>query len=193
MVGQTVTAFVGDRRIASGGLVEVALQAKQVYDGDRWAQVLIFDDESSETIEVDLRGTEEEVRRRLQSRLEFAEGAQSFGKRGRGRPKLGVVAREVTLLPRHWEWLNSQPGGASVTLRKLVEAARKADASQDQVRRRREVVYRFLSVMAGNLPDFEEVTRCLFRGDRAKFEQRIEAWPADIRDHVQRLAHDAFE
>ncbi|MFY0534142.1 DUF2239 family protein [Nannocystis pusilla] len=31
---------------------------------------------------------------------------------GPGRPKLGVVSREVSLLPRHWEWLERQPSGS---------------------------------------------------------------------------------
>ncbi len=74
--------------------------------------------------------------------------------RGRGRPKLGVVAREVTLLPRHWDWLNAQPGGASVALRKLVEQARRANGDADRARAAREAAYHFMSAMAGDLPAF---------------------------------------
>lgn len=113
--------------------------------------------------------------------------------RGPGRPKLGVVAREVTLLPRHWEWLNGQPGGASVALRKLVDEARRANDGKDRVRQAREAAYRFMSVMAGNERGFEEATRALFAGDRERFEEFVASWPADVRDHAKRLAAAAFE
>jgi hypothetical protein len=103
-----------------------------------------------------------------------------------------VVAREVTLLPRHWEWLGSQPGGASVTLRKLVDEARRVNQGRDGLRRAREVLYRFISVMAGNAPDFEEATRALFAGDRARFEAFTRAWPTDVRSHALRLGAPAF-
>jgi hypothetical protein len=109
--------------------------------------------------------------------------------RGRGRPKLGVVAREVTLLPRHWEWLAAQPGGASVALRKLVEEARKANGDRDRHRTARDAAYHFMSAMAGNLPNFEEASRALFADDRRRFTSLIAAWPADIRDHVVKLAY----
>ena len=109
--------------------------------------------------------------------------------RGRGRPKLGVVAREVTLLPRHWEWLNAQPGGASVALRKLVEEARRANGDRDRQRAARDAAYHFMSAMAGNLAHFEEASRALFADDRRRFAGLIASWPADIRDHVVKLAY----
>src|ERR1700690_3457045 len=109
------TAFAGARRIASGDLKDVAWKAKRVADRGGPAPVLIFDDLSGEVIEVDFRGTPADVLKTL------SEPAP----RGPGRPRLGVVAREVKLLPRHWDWLASQPGGASVALRKLVEEARR--------------------------------------------------------------------
>ena len=118
-----------------------------------------------------------------------AELAAPAEPRGRGRPKLGVVAREVTLLPRHWEWLNAQPGGASVALRKLVEQARRANGDADRQRTARDAAYHFMSAMAGNLPDFEEAARALFADDRRAFVALVAAWPADIRDHVIKLAY----
>jgi hypothetical protein len=172
------TAFSGPKRIASGGLREVALQAKSVLDRDEWAQILIFDDITSHVIEVDFRGTTDDVLARIAPEEEA---------RRPGRPKLGVVAREVTLLPRHWEWLASQPGGASVALRKLVEHARHANQGADRRRRTQESAYRFMSAMAGNEPGFEEATRALFAGDRERFRQMVEGWPADIRDHARKL------
>src|SRR3984957_11907417 len=104
--------------------------------------------------------------------------------RGRGRPKLGVVAREVTLLPRHWEWLATQPGGASVALRKLVEEARRTHADKDKIRKAQERAYHFMSAMAGDLPGFEEATRALFADNRSKFKETIGTWPVDVHDHA---------
>jgi hypothetical protein len=108
--------------------------------------------------------------------------------RGRGRPKLGVVAREVTLLPRHWDWLATQPGGASVALRKLVEEARRTGGDRDRSRAARDAAYHFMSAMAGNLPGFEEASRALFADDRRRFAGLIAGWPDDVRDHAVKLA-----
>jgi hypothetical protein len=103
---------------------------------------------------------------------------------------LGVVAREVTLLPRHWEWLAAQSGGASVALRKLVEEARRTHGEKDRLRRTQERAYCFMSAIAGDLPGFEEAARALFASDRPKFTERIAHWPADLRDHTLWLAYD---
>jgi hypothetical protein len=104
-----------------------------------------------------------------------------------------VTAREVTLLPRHWEWLAAQPGGASVALRKLVEAARRESEGPDRRRAAREAAYRFASALAGDRPGFEAMSRALFAGDAAGFAARIADWPTDIRDHLRTLASEAFE
>jgi hypothetical protein len=180
------TAFQGTQRIARGPLPEVALQAKAAID--RGEPVLIFDDATSEPIEVDFRGTAEDVRQRLARAGEQPDAPP----RGPGRPKLGVVAREVTLLPRHWEWLSGQPGGASVALRKLVDEARRANAGKDRVRQSQEAAYRFMSAMTGNAPGFEEATRALFAADAARFDELIEPWPRDVRDHAKKLAAAAL-
>jgi hypothetical protein len=193
------TAFEGHQRIASGDLAHVAVNAKEILDRGEKAPVLIFDDVTGEQIEVDFRGTAKDVLERLETSA--GEGAATAARahaekvapRGPGRPKLGVVAREVTLLPRHWEWLNSQPGGASVALRKLVEEARRANQGKDRLRRSQEAAYRFLSALAGNLPGFEEAARALFAGNPDRFELQSESWPADVRDHARKLAAVAFQ
>ena len=192
------TAFEGSRRIAAGELVDVALKTKAVLDRGGKGFVLIFNDLTSELIEVDFRGTAEDVRKHLAKKdnpsrfAAVAEAAELAG-RGPGRPKLGVVAREVTLLPRHWEWLAAQPGGASVALRKLVEAARRDNKGKDRLRRAQEAAYRFLSAMAGNKAGFEEATRALFAGKQKRFEEMSETWPVDVRDHARKLAAVAFQ
>jgi hypothetical protein len=183
----TCTAFEGTRLIASGELPAVALKTKHVIDRGERGPVLIFDDDTSRLVEIDFRGTPEQVLRRLPHPTPPPD-SDPDAPRGPGRPKLGVVAREVTLLPRHWDWLNSQPGGASVALRKLVEHARKANEGADRVRIARESAYRFLSAMAGNEPGFEEATRALFAGNRQRFEEHIRAWPVAVRDHAKKLA-----
>jgi uncharacterized protein len=190
------TAFKGHRCIASGGLTEVALKTKAVIDQDEDSAVLVFDDTTSEVIEIDWRGTAEDVLRRLNQRREW--GCETSDRarrerRGPGRPKLGVVAREVTLLPRHWEWLEEQPGGASVVLRKLVEAARRSSQGQDRARRSQEAVHRFMWAMTGDLPGFEEASRAFYARNEERFDAIIKTWPADIREHVRKLAATAMK
>lgn len=191
------TAFEGVRRIASGALGDVALRVKEVIDRGETAPVLIFDDVTSELIEVDFRGTAEEVAGRIENAggmvAPAAAAAQPVAPRGPGRPKLGVVAREVTLLPRHWDWLNGQPGGASVALRKLVEAARRANEGRDRARRAQESAYRFMAAMAGNFPGFEEATRALFANAPERLEAEIRGWPEDVRTHVAQLVRESGE
>jgi hypothetical protein len=184
------TAFAGDSRIITGALPEVALAVKRMTD-DPAAPAVIFDDSTGRTVDLDLRGSDDEIVARL-SRPATADAAAEgpATRRGRGRPKLGVVAREVTLLPRHWEWLNAQPGGASVALRKLVEEARRTRGDQDRRRQARDAAYHFMSAMGGDLPGFEEASRALFAGDR-RFADLILSWPRDIREHAIRLASGA--
>lgn len=187
------TAFEGARRLASGSLSEVALAVKEAVNGGSLEPLLVFDDATGQAIDFDLRGTEADVIARLPAlaaRLAppQTEEETAAGPRGKGRPKLGVIAREVTLLPRHWDWLAAQQGGASATLRRLVEQARRAGGASQQRRMARETAYRFISAMAGNLAGFEEATRALFADDRPRMEAHMATWPEDIRDHTLRLA-----
>lgn len=181
------TAFAGSKRLAQGDLRAVALKVKAVLDRATHAPVLIFDDQTSELIEVDFRGTPAQVLKRIPNAAPDDSPAAAEP-RGPGRPKLGVVAREVTLLPRHWDWLATQPGGASVALRKLVEHARAANQGRDRLRRAQEAAYRFLSAMAGNEAGFEEAIRALFAGQHQRFNEIVEPWPRDVRDHAKKLA-----
>jgi hypothetical protein len=183
----TYTAFDGSRRIASGALPEVALAVKQAIEGAAAGPVLTYDDLTGRVIDLDINGSQAEVIARLAPDPGGEEAPAAEGARGRGRPKLGVVAREVTLLPRHWEWLNSQPGGASVALRKLVEEARRASAGADRLRRAQEAGYHFMAAAAGNLPGYEEAIRALFAGDCSRFVECIAGWPPDLRNHALTL------
>ena len=190
----TCIAFQGDRRIAEGDLGAVARLVKRAADTAN-DTILVFDAETSHPIEIDLRGSVDDVLSRLPvpaaAPTDMDEPAEA-PRRGPGRPRLGVVAREITLLPRHWDWLAQQPGGASVALRKLVEDARKAHGAKDRKRRAREAAYRFASVMAGNRPHYEDAMRALFADDGPRFAQLTEAWPGDVRDHARRLSDRAF-
>jgi uncharacterized protein len=195
----TCTAFRGDTVLAAGPLAEIALFVKDAGGPDG---VLAFDDETGTVIDLDLRGSNADILARYPDPQPTDEARSEA--RGRGRPKLGVVAREVTLLPRHWDWLSSQPGGASVVLRRLVEQERRAGDTKHQRRsaqeaaykfmtkhQRRsaqEAAYKFMSAMGGDLPGFEEATRALFANDRGRFEEQISGWPRDIRAYAVRLA-----
>jgi uncharacterized protein len=186
---ENFTAFEGRQRLASGPITEVALAIKAA-TRPAANPIAIFSDATGRPIDLDLRGSDAEVLARLSAPSPAtAEEPASSEPRGRGRPKLGVVAREVTLLPRHWEWLSAQPGGASVALRKLVEEARKASGDRDRHRAARDAAYHFMSAMAGNLENFEEASRALFADDRRRFVSLIAPWPADIRDHAVKLAY----
>jgi hypothetical protein len=178
----TCTAFAGHSRLASGRLGDVARQVKAALDQGEQRTILIFDDTTAGQIELDLRGSIDEVLARL---AQQGDGAKV--ERKVGRPKLGVVGREVTLLPRHWDWLAEQPGGASVALRRLIDAERKASSFKEVARRAQETTYRFLSALAGNLAGFEAASRALFAADRDAFGRATEAWPADVRDHARWL------
>ncbi|WP_423758976.1 DUF2239 family protein [Burkholderia sp. NLJ2] len=186
------TAFDGHRRLASGPLATVALAVRQAGDATS-GTILIFDDATGRSIDLDLRGTADDIRARYAPPPGDAPGAAgepagAGEQRGRGRPKLGVVSREVTLLPRHWEWLGTQPGGASVALRKLVEDARRTHAAADRRRDAQARAYHFMSAMAGDLPGFEEAARALYANDPARLAELIAGWPDDVRDHALALA-----
>jgi hypothetical protein len=176
---QQIIAFEGSRRIAEGSLAEVTVEAKRVLLEDRDKAVLLFDCDSGQQVDIDYR-------------IEPEPEAVVAEVRRVGRPKLGVVAREVTLLPRHWEWLSSQPGGASVAMRKLVEEARKKSEGKDRVRRAQEAAYRFITAMAGNEPGYEEALRALFASDRERFEMYASAWPADVKEQALKMAGPVF-
>jgi hypothetical protein len=190
-------AFSGTRCIARGDLAQVEVQARKALDRTSHPQILIFDDLTSELIDVDLqtKGTAGEASARAvhaARRGTAAAAAPPERPRGPGRPKLGVVAREVTLLPRHWDWLNRQPGGASVALRKLVEEARRVNSGKDRIRQAQESAYRFISAMAGDEVGFEEATRALFARNRSGFKAMTAGWPKDVKMHAARLADASF-
>lgn len=190
------TGFEGHRRVATGTVAEVAYAVKTAIEAGATGPIVIFDDVTAQPVEIDFRGSVEDVLARLPVMAgdeKLPSESAHIPPRGPGRPKLGVVPREVTLLPRHWEWLNDQPGGASVALRKLVETARKANEARDRARHAQEATYRFMAAIAGDFPGFEEANRALFAGDPARFVEHVDAWPADIREHAKRLAAPAFE
>lgn len=173
------TAFAGTRLLASGPRRAVLLAVKAHHDagGDR---VIVFDDDTGRQVDFDLRGTPEEVLARAEPH-----------RAGPGRPKLGVVCREVSLLPRHWEWLEQQPNGISAALRRLVDDARKREPDRARARKVRDAAARFMWTMAGNLPGFEEASRALYAGDTGRLRKLTRSWPADVRAHAVALADEA--
>lgn len=201
-----VTAFRGHELLATGALRDVARVVwRAVKDAEsHLGTVLVFDDATGRVVDLEMRGDERAMLAHVDVMLRMSQtalvqtndapnGATSGESvdpvpRPRGRPKLGVVAREITLLPRHWEWLATQPGGASVALRKLVDAARRTTTNEDRTKAARDVAYRFMNAMAGDLSQFEEVIRALYRGDETRFRELITDWPRDIAAYAAQLA-----
>jgi hypothetical protein len=175
-------AFAGTELLAKGPLEDVIRAAKAALDQGSDRSIAILDLVSSRPVEINFTGNLEDVLQRV----------PRAPQRSAGRPKLGVVPREVTLLPRHWEWLSSQPGGASVALRKLVEHASRDAREADLKREARDSAYRFMHELAGDEPGFEEASRALFAGDAARFGELVAPWPAEVRDHLLELAGPAF-
>ena len=176
----TYTAFVGEMQIASGAMETMLSGIKARFDQDQGTPFLIFEDQTGRQVDYDLRGSLDDVLARVlpeRSRL------------GPGRPRLGVVSREISLLPRHWDWLEQQPNGASAALRRLVDQARKREPRS---RLATMALGRLLSAMAGNLPGCEEASRALYAGKRAVFSALIRDWPGDIRAYIERRAEEAF-
>jgi hypothetical protein len=187
----TYTAFGGHASLATGPLPDVVKAAKSRWDLGT-DTVLVFDDTTGKQIDFDFEGSPDEVLEKLpwhplfrsqESRMT----SQDVSQRGPGRPKLGVVSREISLLPRHWEWLEQQPQGASAAIRRLVDEARKRAPDADRARSRREAAGNFLWAMAGNLANFEEASRALYAGDVERLERQIREWPQDVRAYVYRL------
>lgn len=172
---KTYTAFADDTRVAGGDLNSVLTDLKSRGATNPDGHILIFDDSTGRQVDFDLTQPVEEP-----------------AARGPGRPRLGVIAREVTLLPRHWDWLADQPSGASAALRRLVDAARKNESPADLARRAAAATGRVMTVLAGNRPNFEEAYRSLDAGDRTRFTELISDWPADVQAHLLHLAADAF-
>jgi uncharacterized protein len=171
------TAFHGFQKVAAGSADDLV----ELLKGKPQGEVIVFDDSTGSQVDLDYRGASKEI-------ADTHADAAALETRGRGRPRLGVIAKEVTLLPRHWDWLNLQPGGASVVLRKLVDEARKTSGDRDRVRAAQEAAYRFMSAVAGNLPGFEEASRALFAYERRKFTLLVANWPEDVRDYAVKLA-----
>lgn len=181
---KTYTAFAGETMIGAGELEEMLPQVKRWVDQSENPMVLIFEDQTGRQVDFALEGTLDEVPMRALPARQPS---------GPGRPKLGVVSREVTLLPRHWAWLEEQPNGASAALRRLVDQARSNDPGRQRARAAKDATYRFMSAMAGDLPGYEEANRALYAGKREPFEESIQGWPSDIRTHLLKMAQDAFQ
>lgn len=194
MANETVllyTAFEGNKILASGRLDEVALKVRRRVQSHPSASVLIFSDTTGKEMDLDLSGSEAE----MMDRLKVFISSENFNPSvpvGPGRPKLGVVAREVSLLPRHWEWLATQSGGASAALRRLIEAARKNPSAKELSREAQERTHKFMTAIAGNFPNYEEALRALYAKDKKNFQNQIREWPEDVQAHSKKLATDIW-
>ncbi len=184
---QSYSAFAGARRIATGELRAIVLKVKELLERGEADPVLVFDDSSGQQVDFDLRGTPDEALSRLATHPHLGCVDGHAPRVGPGRPRLGVVCREVSLLPRHWEWLERQPQGAAAALRRLVHEARNRDPEGERMRTARDAAAKFMWTMAGNLPAFEEASRALFAGEHQKLQDLMIDWPRDVREHILRM------
>jgi len=182
----TYVAFVGHRQLARGAIKEVARACKLQLDSDPHRPLLIFDDETGYSIDLDFRGSVDDVIDRLSDHPLLSQGASRAQEaRKPGRPKLGVLSKEVSLLPRHWEWLRSQPRSVSATLRALVEKASRENDSEARSKRVMASIHRFMWSLSGDLPNFEEASRAFFAFDYEGFFETIAQWPEDVRIYLE--------
>lgn len=191
-VSARYTAFINMQWLASGSLTDTLaalIAAHHQSAGQDAPAFWLLDDARGAALELDFRGSPAEVEARIVAQLPpvAPEPDTASARSGPGRPRLGVIAREVTLLPQHWEWLSQQPGGASVALRKLVHAASKANVLQDRARASRDAAHRVMLTLGGSLPGFEEASRAMFKGDFRQTSACLHAWPADLQTYLKRL------
>ncbi len=184
------TAFEGTHRLFQGTFQEVVLKIKKRLGKSENSSILIFSDVTGKTMDFNFQGSEKDVLKRLEVYVSKEESPESSGP---GRPKLGVVSREISLLPRHWEWLATQPGGASATLRRLIEEAKKKSTTHISTKQIQERVYRMMSVIAGDMEGFEEALRALYKMDRIGFQLHVQSWPRDVKNYVIEMAKPVFE
>lgn len=187
---ETYSAFEGSKLLCQGLLKDVVLKVKRRADKQVNAPILIFSDATGNSIDFNLQGSESEVVKRLEIFLPASQTPPPT--QGPGRPKLGVVSREVSLLPRHWEWLAAQSGGASATIRKLIEEAKKKTSEGSSLKQAKERAYKFMSVLAGDREGYEEALRALYREDKKQFQAKMADWPEDVRHHAFELAKPVF-
>lgn len=185
-------AFDAHTALISGNLLAIARHLKAHQESGNLTPVLIFDEETGRQMDIDTSGSDKDLVVRFDESPAEKGGGEEVKPGKRGRPKLGVVGREVTLLPRHWEWLDSQRGGASGTLRRLVDQARKQNSQADDVRSAQDSTNRFISAIAGDLPGFEDATRALYSGNEAAFKEQVKHWPKDVRKQALKFASGAF-
>jgi hypothetical protein len=190
---RTYTAFAGTRLIASGNLESTVRRTHACVARGESSPILVFEDQTGAQIDFDFRGSEADVMSRLSAHPIHA-GCQTDHqpRTGPGRPKLGVVCREVSLLPRHWSWLEQWPGGVSAVLRRLVEDARKRAPGAEHARNARAAAGKFMWSMAGNFPNFEEASRALYAKDGDRLEELTRDWPEDVRKHLERLFQESM-
>ncbi len=187
-ITNTYTAFLESKIFAKGSLKDLVLKIKKHLGKNENNSILIFSDSTGNTLDFNFKGSETEILKRLEMFVSQKPDEYS----GPGRPKLGVISREVSLLPRHWEWLAAQSGGASVTIRRLIDESRKKSSTGESVKQVQEKTYKFLSVVAGDFEGYEEALRALYKRDREKFLKQMEKWPKDIQGYAMRLSETVF-
>jgi hypothetical protein len=186
----TYTAFNNTDLFHQGDLSEVVLKIKDHIGKAENTTITVFSDATGKTIDFNFQGTKKDVQKRLD--VFVSESSLTNTITGPGRPKLGVISREISLLPTHWEWLSTQPGGASAILRRLVDEARKKSLNTPSIKSIQEKTHRFISAIAGDLEGYEEVLRAMYRKDEDQFLIHMSSWPNDLKTHALFLSKGMF-
>lgn len=181
--------FLGHSLIKKGSIEEVVTAAKSAIDSEVSERIAIFEDSTGRVIDIDYRGTVDDVLDRLKDHPLLSDKSEPEvpKRKGPGRPKLGVISKEISLLPRHWQWLGEQKGGASATIRRLVEEAQKLNPERTLATRAQEAAHRFMWDIAGDFKGFEEASRAFYKADFRAFYECISTWPNDVREHARRF------
>ncbi|KAF1023147.1 MAG: hypothetical protein GAK29_03011 [Acinetobacter bereziniae] len=109
-----------------------------------------------------------------------------------GRPKLGVISREITLQQKHWDWLDQQNSSASAVIRKLIDQELNNPLSESNKMMAKQALDRFMTAMSGNISHYEEATRALYRDDQESFIALVENCPEDIKTYLLAKSNYAF-
>lgn len=178
-IANRYTAFRGDTRIITDSLFNVALALQKQSE----MNVLVFNDQTGQQIDLDLSGSEDDLKQRY-TEVEYVKKV--------GRPKLGVISREITLQQKHWNWLDQQSSSASAVIRKLIDKELNDPSSESNIMLAKQAIDHFMLAMLGNMPNYEEATRALYQGNKSHFLALIHNYPKDLKVYLELKAQTAF-
>ena len=178
----TFSAYGPTSCIGQGELTDVALAAHRFLRTHPDQSALILQDSTCQIIDLDLSGDEALLERKANHYPIRSQAPVPDSK--------DPITGEITLLPRHWQWLAEQGGNASATLRRLIDEARRdpKQKADNECRRRQQLTYRFCQALCGDFQGYEDALRALYAADKDSFKTHISTWPADFALRAEALA-----